>query len=596
MDKDNFNANVDFVRGQADMIVLSALADDDKYGLEILNAIQERSQGMYSLKQATLYSSLKRLEKNGYVHSYDGDVSNGAKRVYYGLTEQGREHLNNDKSYWEFCNFLMSSLISDNKFDPVNEEKPFDPADFRPLTRRNKSASDKENVIIKYVYLNQEAPTDEKGEFANRTEEDVEETEETKSLETNNFEDYDGNKQVSANDEDVVSELISEYKEDSAETQSSPAEEVTDETLEIYSDSEIEDSSALETQSYPIDVLDSFSESQTITSTETSTQAQESTDFEEKLAKIVEDLAEIKEKINNSQQSASTILTEEENLLSEEASAQSEEMLQSEQVIIDESEQVNKQVQSSTVENQENVFDDNAQDRYNREYQNYEEPKPSPLYQSKRYFDEDNEVNYVTSFSDMFNSIEDDAIIEDDKEEIEYLTMKEMVYKFHAKGVKIRPYDKKDTMEFYVNRYYYSNKLHLHTSLIIFAVLFVELLFSHLICNRNDANAMPAWALILAVIAVGLYPLARYVLYIIDPTKKTPATFNLKTALLISLLPVITLPIVIALLAFVQFGANIHDYASMERTIVLPIFLLFNIPLYFVVYAVFYRTYKYHIN
>ncbi len=77
MDKDNFNANVDFVRGQADMIVLSALSDSDKYGLEILSAIQERSQGMYSLKQATLYSSLKRLEKNGYVHSYDGDISNG---------------------------------------------------------------------------------------------------------------------------------------------------------------------------------------------------------------------------------------------------------------------------------------------------------------------------------------------------------------------------------------------------------------------------------------------------------------------------------------------------------------------------------------
>ena len=150
MEKDNFNANVDFVRGQADMIVLSALSDTDKYGLEILSAIQERSQGMYSLKQATLYSSLKRLEKNGYVHSYDGDISNGAKRVYYGLTQVGREHLENDKSYWEFCNFLMSNLISDNKFDPQNENKPFDPADFRPLTRRSrgeKEDKEQENVV-----------------------------------------------------------------------------------------------------------------------------------------------------------------------------------------------------------------------------------------------------------------------------------------------------------------------------------------------------------------------------------------------------------------------------------------------------------------
>jgi PadR family transcriptional regulator PadR len=157
MEKDNFNANVDFVRGQADMIVLSALSDTDKYGLEILSAIQERSQGMYSLKQATLYSSLKRLEKNGYVHSYDGDISNGAKRVYYGLTQVGREHLENDKSYWEFCNFLMSNLISDNKFDPQNENKPFDPADFRPLTRRSRGEKeDKEQekeVVVKYVYV-----------------------------------------------------------------------------------------------------------------------------------------------------------------------------------------------------------------------------------------------------------------------------------------------------------------------------------------------------------------------------------------------------------------------------------------------------------
>ncbi|MCX4363860.1 MAG: hypothetical protein OSJ74_10865, partial [Clostridia bacterium] len=92
--------------------------------------------------------------------SYDGDVSNGAKRVYYGLTKQGRDHLNNDKSYWEFCNFLMSSLISDNKFDPQNEEKPFDPADFRPLTRRNKSSQDNEKVVVKYIYLpREEMPT-----------------------------------------------------------------------------------------------------------------------------------------------------------------------------------------------------------------------------------------------------------------------------------------------------------------------------------------------------------------------------------------------------------------------------------------------------
>lgn len=482
MEKDNFNANVDFVRGQADMIVLSALADNDKYGLEILNTIQERSQGMYSLKQATLYSSLKRLEKNGYVQSYDGDVSNGAKRVYYGLTEQGRDHLNNDKSYWEFCNFLMSNLISDSKFDPQNEEKPFDPADFRPLTRRNKSSSENEKVVIKYVYL----PQDANSELKNQ--EDITALPEEES-------------------EEIVQTILDENN--------------TNEDEEVENKSVIEDS-------------------------------------------------------ENSVEENNEIL---------------EENIEDESLFIanDGSEEVVEEIESI----EQDTKDEQPEEIVEKEL---EQEVPSPIYQHKQYFDENNEINYISSFSNMFNSIPEDLPIEDEKEEIEYLTMKEMVYKFQSKGVNVKPYDKKDTMEFYVNRYYYSNKLHLHTSIIIFAILAVELIISHLICNRNADNRMPGWTLFLALVVIALYPVARLVIHLIDPTKKSPANYNPKTSLLLSLLPIITLPIVFALMAFVEFGANINDYASMERTIVLPSIMLFNVPLYFVAYAILYRTYRYHIN
>ncbi|MDE7215323.1 MAG: helix-turn-helix transcriptional regulator [Clostridia bacterium] len=482
------------------MIVLSALSDNDKYGLEILNTIQERSQGMYSLKQATLYSSLKRLEKNGYVHSYDGDVSNGAKRVYYGLTEQGRDHLNNDKSYWEFCNFLMSNLISDSKFDPQNEEKPFDPADFRPLTRRNKASSDNEKVVIKYVYLPQDAAPE-------------------------NF---------SENNESIAA-LSDEETEDDFQSKT-----------EVM-DTEIEENASDITEVITENVEDN--------------------------ANVVEESATERDAENCDHAEPDSVVDKEDVNTTDEVKAEEkfENIETPEDVIaVDENQETEKKVS--------------------------EQETPSPIYQHKQYFDENNEINYISSFSDMFNSIPEDLPIEDEKEEIEYLTMKEMVYKFQSKGINVKPYDKKDTMEFYVNRYYYSNKLHLHTSIIIFAILAVELIISHLICNRNESNRMPAWALILALIVIALYPVARFVIHIIDPTKKSPANYNPKTALLLSLLPIITLPIVFALMAFVEFGANINDYSSMERTIVLPSMMLFNVPLYFVVYALLYRTYKYHIN
>ncbi|MDE6614729.1 MAG: helix-turn-helix transcriptional regulator [Clostridia bacterium] len=503
MEKDNFNANVDFVRGQADMIVLSALSDNDKYGLEILNTIQERSQGMYSLKQATLYSSLKRLEKSGYVHSYDGDVSNGAKRVYYGLTEQGRDHLNNNKSYWEFSSFLMSSLISDSKFDPQNDEKPFDPADFRPLTRRNKASSDNEKVVIKYVYLPQGANAEDVG---NQSEESFDENPallESNGIESEQFEEQSVEDDSIDNqvEEDILSEVSATVIED----------EVTE-------------------------------------------------DYAEQTAEEVA-IGEYQEKIDDDDR------------------------------ILEENIVENLEFESQVDGNTEEIVEEQ---QYEQQY--VEEERPSPIYQRKQYFDENNEINYISSFSNMFNSIPEDIPLEEEKEKIEYLTMKEMVYKFQSKGVNVKPYDKKDTMEFYVNRYYYSNKLHLHASIFIFAILALELIISHFVCNRNVNDRMPVWALVLGILAVALYPIARYVIFLIDPTKKTPATYNPKSTLLLSMLPIITLPIVFALMAFVQFDANINDYMSMERTIVLPSIMLFNVPLYFVVFTLLYRTYKYHVN
>ena len=149
-------------------------------------------------------------------------------------------------------------------------------------------------------------------------------------------------------------------------------------------------------------------------------------------------------------------------------------------------------------------------------------------------------------------------------------------------------------MEYYVNRYYFSNKLQFHASLIIFAIFAVELFISHFICNRGENKISDLWLLMIFVLAI--FPTIRGVMYVLDPTQKSLANYNPKTSFLISLLPVITMPIVFALMGFVEFSANINDYMSMERTIILPSVLLFNIPLFSIIYTLLYRTYKYHVN
>ena len=52
--------SADLIRGHINTIILRTLYERDKYGYEIIEEIESKSHGQYSLKQPTLYSALKR--------------------------------------------------------------------------------------------------------------------------------------------------------------------------------------------------------------------------------------------------------------------------------------------------------------------------------------------------------------------------------------------------------------------------------------------------------------------------------------------------------------------------------------------------------
>ena len=99
--------------GSTPMLVLALLKDGDKYGYDIINEIEKKSGGLYTLKQPTLYSALKRLESLRYVQSYYGDFSNGGRRKYFSLTEEGKRVTEKNLTEWEYSRTIIDSLISD---------------------------------------------------------------------------------------------------------------------------------------------------------------------------------------------------------------------------------------------------------------------------------------------------------------------------------------------------------------------------------------------------------------------------------------------------------------------------------------------------
>ena len=101
----------DFLRWHSYTMILLLLSESDIYGYEIVKLIAERSGGEYELKEATMYSSVRRLEADGDIEWYWGDESQGGRRKYFRVTEKGRATYARNKTNWEYAKRVLDTLL-----------------------------------------------------------------------------------------------------------------------------------------------------------------------------------------------------------------------------------------------------------------------------------------------------------------------------------------------------------------------------------------------------------------------------------------------------------------------------------------------------
>ncbi len=111
----------DLIRGHIDTIILHTLLDGDKYAQQISDTVNLKSGNKYDLNQATLYSSLKRLENLKYVKAYWNDAS-GGRRKFFNLTPAGKEFVETNLSSWSFSRAIIDKLM-DLEPEPVIKTK-----------------------------------------------------------------------------------------------------------------------------------------------------------------------------------------------------------------------------------------------------------------------------------------------------------------------------------------------------------------------------------------------------------------------------------------------------------------------------------------
>ena len=104
------NITSDMIYGYTDGIILRCLMDGDSYGYDINNSILKKSKQKYELKEDALYTTFRRLEKQGYFTSYWGEESAGARRRYYSITEKGRAYFLKKAQEWNTMKQLLDAF------------------------------------------------------------------------------------------------------------------------------------------------------------------------------------------------------------------------------------------------------------------------------------------------------------------------------------------------------------------------------------------------------------------------------------------------------------------------------------------------------
>lgn len=96
------NARANLLKGNLELILLSILQDEPKYGLEIVKEAASRTAGYFDFKEGSLYPALHRLTQAGLLEAEFAYLPRGGAPVrFYRITETGRKVLERKRREFE---------------------------------------------------------------------------------------------------------------------------------------------------------------------------------------------------------------------------------------------------------------------------------------------------------------------------------------------------------------------------------------------------------------------------------------------------------------------------------------------------------------
>lgn len=598
------SVNSDLIRGNVTTIILSSLLDSDRYGYDILKEIELKSQGQYTLKQPTLYSVLKRLEKQGLIESYLGepDDTGGGRRRYYNLTIEGRETLNKEISEYEFSRTILDKLVSDVEFDLEKDEPPFDVNNLRPYTKKKAEITDnsdtekvtdsdkpekvaekivvKEKVIVKYI----DSATGKVMDAGNLPRPSVDKIDLEKDTQTETIQDHlqNSNSQVESFNQSVAVQDSQNFEQIQKGT--TPTNQTLSPIMQAISDKsessaftnkqtnlgEAKDSHPLAPQKTLLEVFQSLEDKLNDTTPNTVANAQD-------------EKPHIETNMNG-RASLLDILAQKEEEREQIIQAKKELELAKQEVASD----TNNDAIQTQIETKPQAGVKIAEPESNAEY-----VSSFVLPRKKQEFSfEKEDIDYRSVLGDITAKRNDkDFPVRTENDVYAHSSDSELKTRLYAKGFKVRPYTKANTAEYYSFNFILSNRINRDCFGIVLLCYIAMIGIMWAITAKEVSYSFYISFLAIGLVLYGI-PLG---LFFVNPSKRVRANFNFKLSILNRTMLCIELAVIVMLIGFFLVGADVNTISTMIAPIIVPIVLLGNLPLSSVVYYALYRTKKYHI-
>lgn len=99
------------LKGHLDAMILAVVASGPAHGYAVIEALKQRSGGVFDLPEGTVYPALHRLEADGLLASA-WETARGRRRRVYRLTRRGRAVLGERRGDWRLFSQAVEGVLA----------------------------------------------------------------------------------------------------------------------------------------------------------------------------------------------------------------------------------------------------------------------------------------------------------------------------------------------------------------------------------------------------------------------------------------------------------------------------------------------------